>query len=326
VAAAEQSLLYLTVALAVRGGDPISLVARRLTATEGELKRAGSAKYLPEVANRCPPALLARLANPPQKLPRRADIAGARGELGLAEAMAAAGGLRNLILDVANREWSPVGVTSRQLAGVRTAFDGARRALTEHVGTAATTDGTGTAPSGARGARITRLGESYLPALHDLTLRVVAAELASPSTTGQEALRAAHERTSRLLREWTAHVQAHGVAAQPSFATSGTGGSLYVIEDDVASVREALQYPIRAEMWQLCGPGDLGALDVTGTVQSVRFAPRLTRDALIDVALGQETAWTSSGSFAGVLRLVPLQAWAYHSGFAETNLPLVTEP
>jgi hypothetical protein len=121
-------------------------------------------------------------------------------------------------------------------------------------------------------------------------------------------------------------VQAHGVAAQPSFATSGTGGSLYVIEDDVASVREALQYPIRAEMWQLCGPGDLGALDVTGTVQSVRFAPRLTRDALIDVALGQETAWTSSGSFAGVLRLVPLQAWAYHSGFAETNLPLVTEP
>jgi hypothetical protein len=325
VAAAEQSLTYLTVARAIRGGDPISLVARRLAATEGELVRVGSDKYLPEVANRCPPALLARLASPPQKLPRRADIAAARGELGLADAEAATGALRDLILDVANREWSPVGVTSRQLAGARTALDGTRKALTEYAGAAAKPGGTGNAPSGARGARITRLGESYLPALYDLALRVVAAELASPSATGQEALRAAHERTSRLLKDWTAHVQAHGVAAQPSFATSGTGGSLYVIEDDVASVRDALQYPVNAEMWQLCAPADLGALDVAATVRSVRFAPRLTRDALIDVAPGEETAWTSSGSFAGLLRLVPLQAWACHSGFAETNLPPATE-
>ncbi|HEX3966193.1 MAG TPA: hypothetical protein VHZ03_57715 [Trebonia sp.] len=325
VAAAEQSLIYLTVARAIRGGDPLSLVARRLTATEGELVRVGSDKYLPEVANRCPPALLAKLASPPQKLPRRADTAAVRGELGLADADGAAGGLRDLILDVANREWSPAGVTSRQLAGARTALDGARKALTEHAGAAPTPGGPGNAPGGARGARITRLGESYLPALHDLALHVVAAELASPSATGQEALRAAHERTSRLVREWTAHVQAHGVAAQPSFVTSGTGGVLYVIEDDVASVRDALQYPVTAEMWQLCAPADLGALDVTAAVRSVRFAPRLHRDALIDVVPGEETAWTSSGSFAGLLRLVPLQAWAYHSGFAETSLPPVTE-
>jgi hypothetical protein len=321
VAAAEQSRVYRTVSRAVRAGDPISLVARRLSATEGELARVGSGKYLPEVANRCPPALLARLASPPQKLPRRADIAQARGELGLAEAEAAAAALRDLILDVANREWSPVGVTSRQLAGARTALDGTRRGLTEHVGA---TGGSGTVPGGARGARISRLGESYLPALQDLALRVVAAELASPSATGQEALRAAHDRTSRLLKEWTAHVQAHGVAAQSSFVTSGAGGALYVIEDDVASVRDALQYPVKDEMWQLCAPVDLGALDVTRAVQSVRFAPRLTRDALIDLVPAQETAWTSSGSFAGLLRLVPLQAWAYHSGFAQTST--VTEP
>ncbi len=326
VAAAEQSLLYRTIARAVRGGDPISLVARRLTATEGELARVGSDKYLPEVVNRCPPALLARLANPPQKPPRRADIADMRAELGLVEAEAAAESLRGLVLDVANREWSPAGVTARQLAGARTALDGTRKALTEHAGTAARPGGAVGTPSGARGARITRLGESYLPALHDLALHVVAAELASPSATGQEALRAAQERTSKLLKEWTAHVQAHGVAAQPSFATSGSGGALYVIEDDLASVRDALQYQVKAEMWQLCAPGDLGALDVTALVAAVRFAPRLTRDALIDVVPGEETAWTSSGSFAGLLRLVALQDWACHSGFEEKNPSPVTEP
>ena len=325
VAGAEQSLLYRTVARAVRGGDPISLVARRLSATEGELTRVGSDKYIPAVVDRCPPALLARLANPPAKPPRGTGIAAVRGELGLADAGAAAAALRDLILEVANREWSPGGVTARQLAQARTALDGARKALAEHAGTAAAPGGTGSAPSGARGARIARLGESYLPALHDLVLHVVVAELASPSATGQEAFRTARERTFRLIREWTAHVQAHGVAAQPSFATSGTGGALYVIEDDLASVRDALLYPAGAEMWQLCGPADLGALDVTGALESVRFAPRLTRDALIDVVPGEETAWTSSGSFAGLLRLVPLQSWAYHSGFAEIDLPAATE-
>jgi hypothetical protein len=109
------------------------------------------------------------------------------------------------------------------------------------------------------------------------------------------------------------------VTAQPWFATSGPGAALFVIEDDVASAREALQYPAKDEMWQLCGPGDLGALDVTAPVESVKFASRLTRDALIGMP-GDEPVWTSSGSFAGLLRLVPLQAWAAGSHWGKTDL------
>jgi hypothetical protein len=321
VAAAEQSLIFRTVARAIRGGDTISHVTRRLTATERAITRVGSDKYLPEVANRCPPGLLGRLADPPQKVPRRADVTEVRQELGLADAEASAKALRDLIIDVANREWSPAGVTPRQLAGTRTALDGSRKALAEFAGG---TDAGG-AQGGARGARMSRLGESYLPVLHDLVLRVVAAELASPSATGQEALRTANERTAALLREWAGHVQANGVAAQPSFATSGAGAALYVIEDDVISVREALLYGVKEEMWQLCGPTDLGSLDVNAPVQSVRFASRLTRDALIGAIPGDEPVWTSSGSFAGLLRLVPLESWAYHSGWAKSDLSTTTE-
>jgi hypothetical protein len=315
VAAAEQSFIYRTVARAVRGGDPISHVARRLTATEREVSRVGSEKYLPEIANCCPSALLARLDGPLPKVPRRADVAEARRELGLADAVAAAKALRDLIIDVANREWSPVGVSPRQLAGTRTALDGARRALTEFAGVAG---GPGAA-GGTQGARMSRLGASYLPVLHDLVLRVVAAELASPSATGQEALRTASERASGLLKEWDSQVQARGVTAQPSFSTSGSGDSLYLSEDDVASVRDALMYPVKGEMWQLCGPGDLAALDVTAPLPSVRFASRLNVGALSGVT-GGEPVWMSSGSLAGLLRLIPLHLWAYHSGWGTTDL------
>jgi hypothetical protein len=324
MSAAEQSLIYRTVARAVRGGDPISLVARRLTATEREITRVGSDKYLPEIANRCPGGLLARLSDSSQKVPRRADVAEARLELGLADAETAASGLRALIIDVANREWSPASVTSRQLAGARTALDGARKALTEFAGPARP-GGAGGARGGARGARMSRLGESYLPALHDLVLRVVAAELASPSTTGQEALRTASERATSLLKEWAAHVQANGVTAQPPFVTSGTGNAMYVIEEDMASARDALMYPVKDEMWQLCAPDDLGALDVNGSVLSIRFASRMDRDALVGTVPGDEPVWASSGPFAGLLRLVPLQAWAYDSSWGKTDPLTSTE-
>jgi hypothetical protein len=161
--------------------------------------------------------------------------------------------------------------------------------------------------------------------LRDLVLHVVVAEMASPSATGQEALRAASGRTAGMLKEWNSQVVAKGVTTQPSFATSGPGSALYVIEDDVVSVREALLYPVKDEMWQLCGPGDLGALDVTAPVQSIRFASRLTRDALIGMP-GDEPVWTSSGSFAGLLRLVPLQSWAAESSWGKTAPSTAKEP
>jgi hypothetical protein len=59
-------------------------------------------------------------------------------------------------------------------------------------------------------------------------------------------------------------------------------------------------------MWQLCTPADLSALDMAGTLPTVAFAPRLTRQQLVDV-LPQDTIWTSSGAHAGLLRLVPLR-------------------
>ena len=322
-AAIEQSIIYQTLAKAVKGGDPLPPVARRLTATERQVARHGSASYLPEVERWCPSTLLTWLAGAPQRAPRHAAVAEARRELGLDNARAAAQALTDLILAVANREWSPSGVTPRELAGARAALDGTRKALTEHASTAASVRG------GARGARLSRLSESLLPVLCDLTLATVALELASPSASGQEALRAAHDKAVGMLAEWTRHVQAHGVTARPPFATSSAHDASHLMEDDLAGVLEALQYPARDEMWQLCGPGDLSALDMDVPPISIRFASRLNQDALLGRLPGDEPVWTSRGSFAGLLRLVPLLTGVALSGWGKTDparLPTGTEP
>jgi hypothetical protein len=320
--ASEQSLVYRTVARAVKGGDSIPLVAKRLTATERQVTRHGSASYVQEVEKRCPPGLFARLADPPQRPSRRASVAEARREFGLDDASAAAQALADLVLAVANREWSPTSVTSRDLAGARAALDGTRKALTEHAGAV---DGV---RGGTRGARLSRLGDNLLPVLCDLVLQAVGLELDSPSATGQEALRAAHDRAVAMLAEWTRQVQVQGVAAQPPFASSSTRDAPHVTDDDVAAVREAVLYSPREEMWQLCAPADLSALDVDAPLVSIRFASRLNREAIIGTIPGDEPVWTSAGSFAGLLRLVPLRAGVTlsHWGTADAGLPTVTEP
>jgi hypothetical protein len=299
---AEHSLIYRTLARAVTGGDSIPQVAKRLTVTERQVTRQGSASYLPEVEERCPAALLARLADAPRRVPRSAAVAEARRELGLADVVTAAQALADLVLAVANREWSPVNVTPRELAEARTALDGSRKALADHAKAA------GGIRGGARGARLARLGDRLLPVLRDLVLHVVAAELNAPSATGQEALRTAHGRATSLLAEWAGRVQADGVATQPPFPSSSAHDAQYASQDDVAEVRDALLYPGRDEMWQLCTPADLSALDVDTPPISVRFASRLNREALIGLVPGDEPVWTSTGSFAGLLRLVSLRA------------------
>lgn len=321
--AADQSLIYRTVARAVTGGDSMPLVAKRLTATERQVTRHGSERYLPEVDNCCPSSLLAQLVDASQRVPRHATVAEARRELGLDAATAAAQALKDLVLAVANQEWSPASITSRQLAGARAALDGARKALTDY---ASTVDG---ARGGARGARLSRLSESSLPVLCDLVLRAVGLELASPSVSGQEALRAAQDRSAGMLAEWTRQVQADGVAAQPSFASSRAHDAMYVLEDDVASVRDALLYPPGEEMWQLCAPADLSALNPDAPPISIRFASRLTREALAGTVPGDEPVWTSSGSFAGLLRLVLLRTGVATSNWSMPDaaaLSTVTEP
>lgn len=321
--AADPSLIYRTVARAIAGGDSIPLVAKRLTATERQVTRHGSRSYLPEVENRCPSSLLRQLADASQRIPRHTTVAEARRELGLEAAMAAAHALRDLILAVANQEWSPASVTPRQLAGARAALDGARKALADYASTAEGARG------GARGARLSRLSESGEPVLCDLVLRAVELELASPSASGQEALRAAQDRSGDMLEEWTRQVQADGVAAQPSFASSRAHDAAYVLEDDVATVRDAVTYPPGEEMWQLCEPTDLSALNPDVPPISIRFASRLTREALIGTMPGEEPVWTSSGSFAGLLRLVLLRTGVATSNWSMPDagaLSTMTEP
>jgi hypothetical protein len=321
--AIEQSPVYRTVARAIRGGDPIPVVARRLTATERLVARHGSAKYLAEVEVRCPAALLEQLAGTPQRASRHTSVATARRELGLDDARAAAQGLKELVLAVANREWSPVGITSRDLAGARAALDGTRRALTDHASMADSMRGR------ARGAWLTRLGENLVPVLCDLVLQAMAPELASPSASGKEALRAAQGRAAGMLAEWTRQVQAEGVAAQPPFASTSGHDALQVMEHDVAGVRDALLYPATDEMWQLCAPEDLSALDVDVPPIPIRFASRLNQRALAGTVPGDEPVWTSSGSYAGLLRLVPLRSGVASSNWSRTDPdgpPNVSEP
>jgi hypothetical protein len=298
---AEQSAIYRTIAGAVHGGDPIPPVGERLIATEREVGRKGSAAYRQEIEACCPSSLLAALTSASQKPPRRAGHAETRHELGLDSAMAAAKALADLIVGVANREWSPAAITSGELVRAKAALDGTSRALGGFASEAAGGRG------GTRAARRARLGESLVPVLRDLVLRVVAAELASPSASGPEALRMAKDRTAAMLTEWTALVQAEGVTARPSFASGDDRDAAHGIEDDVASIRDALLYPVRDEMWQLCSPTDLRALEVDTPTLSIRFASRLTQETLRSLP-GDEPVWTSSGSFAGVLRLVPLRA------------------
>lgn len=310
LAAAEQSVTFRTVAGSVRGGESIPVLAKRLTATERAVQRRGSASYLPEIEKCCPPPLLALLADPPRKLTRQ-PVADARRDLGLTHAADAAQALQELILTVANREWSPASITSRDLAAILAALEGARKALTDQAGAPG-----GGSRTAARGARLARLAESLLPALRDLILRVVLAELASPSATGREARQVGQDRAVALLTDWRRHVAVHGVTAQPPFATLAAAGP-HVIEDDVAEIRDTLQYPAREEMWQLCAPADLSVLDVSPAPVTIRFASRLNREALIGLP-GDELVWTSSGSFAGQLRLVPLLPGVADSRWSET--------
>jgi hypothetical protein len=282
---------------AIRGGDTLAPVVRRLALTERELKRLGSASFLPEVEQRCPAALLARLADPPR---RHAGGGDGRRELRLDEAVRAANGLADLVLLVANREWSLATPTPGAVARFRIALDGAGQTLTGYAASA----GDGRA---ARGARLARLGEALAPTLRELVLKVLITESASPSADGQNAFERARDRTAGLLADWTNEVHANGVLSRPSFAAASVPEVRYAGQDDVAEIKEAVTYQPAREMWQLCGSEDLGALDVSVPPQAVRFAPRLNQDMLIG-ALPPETVWTSSGSYAGLLRLVPLRA------------------
>jgi hypothetical protein len=312
-AVAEQPLIYRAIVNALQGGDALPLVSRRLTLTERELKHSGSGSYLPQVDERCSPKLIDRLANPPER-PSRRGAADARPEQDLAQAAEAARALENLVLTVASLEWSPLGPSRSEVSRIRAALDGAGRGMTEYAGKAGTS-------GQARGARPARLAGMLAPVLRDLVIEVVGAEITRPSATAHEALDVARNRTDTLIKDWTKRVQADGIASQTPFSSTNVPyAASYASADDVTEIREALLYQPVDEMWQLCRPDDLkNALDLRVQPVVLGFAGRANKDAL-GKTLSRDPVWTTSGSNAGLLRLVSLRQEYVSTGHAPADL------
>ena len=200
---------------------------------------------------------------------------------------------RTSSLAVANREWSPAAALAGEVARIRVALDGVRRALAEHADTA------GSDGSQARGARLARLGESLTPVLCDLVLRVLAAEAAQPSTGGQEALERRAEAGGQAARGLgpACPRPRRVVPAAVRDRPAGTMRSRTSTRTTWRRSGKPCCTRPRQEMWQLCSPGDLGALNVAAVPEVVRFASRLNKDAL-----GGDTAGRAAG--VDLVRLV----------------------
>ena len=305
----DRSLTAQVVGEAVRSGDTLPKVIGRLTLTAKQLKHEGSASYLPRVEQACPQMLINRLVGAPPRPSGKADAEAWQRGLGLADAGRAAGDLAALVVEIACKEWVGGAAAADEVTRTRIVLDGISKRLTEHLGEAGTP-----AVSGAQAARISRLSDNLAPILCDLVDRVVAAEAAVPSPGGQQAYDRSRSKTGDLLAEWLGHVNGKGPILRPPFATSVARESVYA-DDDIAAIREALQHDPRQVMWQLCGPADLGALDVKPT-RVVAFAPWGTKEALGEI-VPRDMTWTRSGSHAGLLRLVPLRASAIWAEWAD---------
>ena len=286
---------------AVRDGDTLPRVTRRLNLTGQQLIHKGSASYLPEVDKLCPAGLLDRLASPAPRPPGRAEPDVRRRELGLEDAERAADGLAALVVTVARKEWSGGAAVADEITRIRIALDGVNRKLAEHAAAPGATVNAG----GARGTRLARLSDSLMPILYDVVGETLADEAATPSASGQEAYERAQAKTADLIATWTQHAALNGATSPPPFARSVVPDHAYA-DDNMAAIREALRHDPRQEMWQLCGPDDVSVLDVAGPSRMVAFAPRLTKDTL-GPSLPPDTTWTRSGSYAGLIRLVPLR-------------------
>lgn len=297
---ANRSVVLRAVVEAIRDGDTLPRVTRRLNLTGQQFSHKGSASYLPEAEKTCSAGLLDRLANPAPRPPGKAGTDAWQRELGLEDAARAADGLAALVVTVAGKEWSGGASVAEEITRIRIALDGISSKLAEHAVQGATVN-----VGGARGTRLARLSDSLTPILCDLVGTALAAEAATPSASGQEAYERAQAKTGDLITEWTRHAAQNGATSPPPFATSVVPDHAYA-DDNMAAIREALLHDPRQEMWQLCGPDDLSVLDVAGSSRVVAFAPRLTKDAL-GVMLPPETIWTRSGSYAGLIRLVPLR-------------------
>jgi hypothetical protein len=312
-----RSIVSRTVDQALRSGDTLPRVIRRLTLTGQQLKHKGSASYLPDVENACPSSLLGRFASPAPRPPGKAGAEAWQRGLGLEEAARAAASLADLVIAVARKEWSGGATVADEVSRTRIALDGISKRLADHADAAGTP-----AVSSARASRLARLSESLTPFLYDLVDKVLAAESATPSSGGQEAYERAQDKTGGLLAEWREEATKNGPLSPPPFATSVVHDHTYA-DDDIAAIREALLHDPRQEMWQLCGPDDIGALNAAESPQVVAFAPLPTKNVLGRVLPPdmKDMKWTTSGSHAGLIRLVPLRPSATWLEWADGQAP-----
>ncbi len=340
------------IAEAVRGGDPLPRVTNRLNLTARALNHGGSASYLPQVDQVCPPELVRQLAAPsapPRQqgwwLPVAGALAAVLGALAAVGRNAAAGvavGVVALVIGVAAAVWSwraRVNAWRRQLAldeallsadaladlvstvaarewsGGNVTRDEITRARIALDGvTKRLTEYAGETGDPGRGVRPSQAARLSEGLVPGLRdLVVVALAAGSASDGGQAAFEQARAKTTELIGEWTEYAHKDGALAPPPFATSAVHDVPYADRGDMAEITEAVRHDPRDVMWQLCMAADISALDVAGTPQVVAFAPRLARQPLADV-LPPDTVWTSSGEHAGLLRLVALRA-----GIASTS-------
>ena len=257
---------------AIRDGDTLPRVTRRLNLTGQQLIHKGSASYLPEAEKTCPARLLDRLANPAPRPPGKAAPDAWHRELGLEDAARAADGLAALVVTVAGKEWSGGAVVAEEITRIRIALDGISSKLAEHATQGATVN-----VGGARGTRLARLSDSLTPILCDLVGTALAAEAATPSASGQEAYERAQAKTGDLIAEWTRHAAQNGATSPPPFATSVVPDHAYA-DDNMAAIREALRHDPPQETWQLCGPDDPVRLTWPWIIEGCRVrAPARTR-------------------------------------------------
>jgi hypothetical protein len=344
-----RSAVSRAIAEAVRGGDPLPRVTRRLNLTASALHHGGSASYLPEVDQACPPELLRELAGPPAPprqprwwLPAAGALAAALGTLVAVGWNAAAGAAvgviafaimmtaavwswrvrfsawrRQLALDEALHSAGALAdlitaVAAKEWSGGSATSEEITRARIALDGVAKRlTEHADAVGDSGRGPQAARLSESLMPGLCDLVIVALAA--GSASDGGQAAFEQARAKTTELITDWTEYARKHGALTPPPFAIVATNDVSYADQGEMAEITEAVQHDPHDVMWQLCSAADLSALDVTGMPQVVAFAPRMTRQPLADV-LPPDTVWTSSGEHAGLLRLVPLRA-----GIASTS-------
>jgi hypothetical protein len=344
----ERSALYAEIAEALRSGDTLPRVIRRLSLTASALDSGGTLSYLAEVDQICPRTLVRRLKEPPSPprplrwwLSAAAVLAAAVGALAgsLNVTSGVAVGVLALVITVVAAVWwrrmqasawhrhlalneavhaadaltdLVTAVAAREWANGNVTFDEVTRARIVLDGaTRQLTEYAGTTGDpgrGLRASRAARLSHGLMPGLQDLVLAVLAAVSAMASVGGQAAFEQARNKTAELVMDWTECAGKHGALARPPFAT-------YYTANDIPYADEG---------------------EIAEIVEAVQHDPRevmwqlCTPEDLstLDVAsvpqtvafaprltrqslagvLPPDTVWTSSGVHAGLLRLVPLRA------------------